>query len=74
MVRYTQDGSQFNTVLYSERERVSIHTGIQTLREKANREARYKRGAILHCISKYFHPFYTLFSLSFQALMTEWYT
>ena len=34
MVSYTQDGSQFSTVLYSERERVSIHTGIQTLKEK----------------------------------------
>ena len=37
MVRYTRDG--FITVLYSEREGLSIHTGIQTLREKANREA-----------------------------------
>ena len=35
MVSYTQDGSRFSTVLYSEREGVLIHTGIQTLREKA---------------------------------------
>ena len=48
MVRYTQDGSQFSTVIYSEREGVLIHTGIQTLREKANREAGYERGAMLH--------------------------
>ena len=47
MVRYTQDGYKFSTVLYSEREGVSIHTGIQTLREKANREAGYERGAML---------------------------
>ena len=47
LVGYTQDRSQFITVLYSEREGVSIHTGIQTLREKANREAGYERGAML---------------------------
>ena len=55
MVRYAQDGSQFITVLYSERERVSIHTGIQTLKEKANRGARYERGAILHSVSCSLH-------------------
>ena len=52
MVGYTQDGSQFSTVLYSEREGVSIHIGIQTQREKTNREARYERGAILHHVTK----------------------
>ena len=47
MVRYTQDGSQFSTMLYSEREGVSIHTSIQTLKEKAVTEAGIARSAIL---------------------------
>ena len=56
MVYYTQDEYYFSTELYS-REREYRYTGIQTLKEKANVEAEYERGAILH-LSLYYGCLY----------------
>ena len=52
LVCYTQDKYYFSTELYS-REREYQYTGIQTLKEKANVEAGYERGAILHLPQDY---------------------